>query len=268
MVNGVIRRARRERLSVLAALLLLGAFPFRVEGQVAVDQSELFLATGPQAGGVFNVVNDGDAALQARIYLNDWDRTESGENRFYPVGTVHGSCGARVSVFPAVLRVAPHTSQPVRVSVQGADSLACWTIAFVETSQPGGSQGTVRVGYNIRLGVKIYLLPPGLTREAELEALAPATLRLRDSSEARAISYTITNVGTAPIVVRGKIEFRRPDNSVAASTPIVEVPMLPSSRRVASTVLPTLPPGHYIALALFSYDGDEDIAGQTELDVP
>lgn len=267
MVNAVICRARRERLSVLAALLLLGTLPIRVEGQVAVDQSELFLATGPQTGGVFNVVNDGDAALQARIYLNDWDRGEAGENRFSPVGTMRGSCGSRVTVFPAVVRVAPHTSQPVRVSAEGTDSLACWTIAFVETSQPGASGGVVRVGYNIRLGVKIYLLPPGLTRAAVLEALTPTMTRLRDSSEAQAVAYTLVNVGTAPIVVRGKIEFRRADNSVAASTPIAEVPMLPDSRRLASTLLPALPPGRYIALALFGYDGDEDIAAQTEIEV-
>jgi P pilus assembly chaperone PapD len=261
-------RARWERLSVLTAHLLLGGLPLhRAAAQVAVDHSEIFLSPDGQTGTVFNVVNDGDEPLQARIYLNDWDRSESGENRFYPLGTTPGSCGTRVTVFPTVLQIAPKSAQPVRVTVQDADDRGCWTIAFAEVSQPSRTQGVVRVNYNLRLGVKIYLTPRGSTRLAELEGFATTEIRQRDSTLVQGIGYTAANVGTAPIVLRGSIEFRRPDNSVAARVAIEDLPMLPGARRTASTPIPPLAAGHYIALALLTYDGDEDLAGQVEVEV-
>ena len=51
--------------------------------------------------------------------------------------------------------------------------VASWSIAFVETSAL--QKGTGRqVTYVTRLGVKIYVLPPGLTKEGEVEDIFPA----------------------------------------------------------------------------------------------
>jgi hypothetical protein len=250
---------------VLAALLAFGAAPRAANGQLSVDQVELFL--DPHALGrgsaSFNVSNESDQVAEVTVYLNDWERDEKGEHRFLPSGQLPASCGPYLRVFPLSLRLAARSSQAVRVALQGADSVkrACWSIVFVETARPPAAAGR-QVTYITRLGVKVYVTPPGLTRDGEI-----TEVQARPGAP-RELAVLFHNSGGLPLWPHGRVEFRRLDNSVASSVDIPQFPVLPGAARRVAIAVPGLPSGRYVALALIDYGGSEIAGGQTELQVP
>lgn len=258
----------------LAALAVAGLAPVDLHGQLAVDQVELFLE--PQAGGrraaSFNVLNESDLVVEAAVYLNDWERDESGEHRFLPSGQLRESCGRYLKVFPLSLRLPPHSSQAVRVTLDGADSLraACWSILFVESGVPQQTPGR-QITYITRLGVKVYAVPSGLVRDGEIEQVLvrprPRARPLPDSS-AQELVVAFRNTGGLPLWSRGRVEFRRLDNSVAATLELAEFPVLPGALRRLAVGVPSLPSGRYVALALLDYGGSDIAGGQVQIEVP
>src|SRR5256885_17126843 len=79
-------------------------------------------------------------------------------------------------------------------------------------------------------------------------------------SVGKRLDVTFGNSGGLPLWVRGRIEFRRLDNSVAATADVPEFPVLPGARRTVAVPAPKLRAGRYVALALLDYGG-ADIAG-------
>jgi len=269
-------RLARWAAGALAALVALGgAVPGVARGQLSVDQVELFL--DPHALGrgsaSFSVSNESDRVAEVTVYLNDWERDEKGEHRFLPSGQLPASCGRYLRVFPLSLRLAARSAQAVRVALDGADSLkqACWSVVFVETATPPPASGGGRqVTYITRLGVKVYVTPPGLTRDGEITDVQarPAAPREPAGSSGRELAVLFHNSGGLPLWPHGRVEFRRLDNSVAASVDIPEFPVLPGAARRVAIRVPGLPAGRYVALALIDYGGSEIAGGQTELQVP
>ena len=257
-------RTTRRAAAGLAAFVLVAGVP-RAEAQLAVDQVELFL--DPHAPGrrvqSFSVSNESDQVVEATLYLNDWDRDENGENRFSDSGRLPQSCGRYLRIFPLSLRLPPHTQQAVRVSLEGADSLGktCWSVVFVESSAQRQTRGRA-INYVTRLGVKLYVVPPNLPKDGEVESVA-----IRDSI-GRQLTLSFRNTGDVPLWPHGSVEFRRLDASVAETVPIEEFPVLPGSLRRLTLRLPALPRGRYIALALIDYGGSDIAGGQVQLEVP
>src|SRR2546425_8597458 len=267
---------RRVRWFELAAFVLAGLVPTPVGAQLAVDQAEIFLEPRAVGRGIasINVSNEGDSVAEATIYLSDWDRREDGENRFYPSGTLPRSCGRLLRVFPLSLRLAPHTSQGVRVALDGADTLsaACWSIVFVESgATPTG--GGRQLAYVTRLGVKIYGLPAGLAKDGMIDELAERGRQASSGKPAgdaggKRLDVTFRNSGGLPLWVRGRIEFRRLDNSVAATADVPEFPVLPGARRTVAVPAPKVRAGRYVALVLLDYGGGGLAGGHNPFEAP
>ena len=274
---------RRVRWSALAALSLMGALFSPAAAQISVDQAEIVLHPQPSAPSVagFNVSNETNALVEATVYLMDWDRDEDGANRFQPMGAVGQSCAKYLRVFPLSLRLPPHTSQGVRLGLVGADSVpaTCWSIVFVEAGGPQAGTGR-RISYVLRLGVKVYIEPPGLSTDGEVEGMgidtvhAPKPAPVRGAKPAAPAPDTVMswvrfrNTGGLPAMVHGEMEYRRLDNSVVERDSIPTFPVLPGAARRARVRLPKLPKGQYIVLALLDFGGSEVAAGQVPLDIP
>src|SRR3989449_4942596 len=267
---------RRVRWFELAAFVLAGLAPRSASAQLAVDQAEIFLEPRAVGRGIasVNVSNEGDSVAEAKVSLSDWDRREDGEHRFYPSGTLPRSCARVLRVFPLSVRLAPHTSQGVRVALDGADTLsaACWSIVFVETgaTHTGGGR---QLAYVTRLGVKIYGLPAGLAKDGMIDALVerghrPGSAKPVADSGGPRFEVTFRNSGGLPLWVRGRIEFRRLDNSVAATAEVAEFPVLPGARRTVVVSAPKLRTGRYVALALLDYGGGRHARAPTPLRAP
>jgi hypothetical protein len=67
------------------------------------------------------------------------------------------------------------------------------------------------------------------------------------------------------LVAKGRLEFRRLDNTLALQVPIAEFPTLPGAVRKLMVDVPNgLAPGDYVALALIDFGGAELVAGQID----
>jgi P pilus assembly chaperone PapD len=263
--TGEERKGRvRGTALALCAFSLLFAPP--TGAQLLVDPLEVTITTsgGSRATASFSLSNTSDQPVQATITRQDWDRAENGDNRFLPAGSTGTSCGALLTASPTAIRIEPRSSRIVRLGVQGPAALRkeCWDIFFVEeVPQRTGARGN-SLQYIFRTGVKVYVTPAGLKRDAAVEDMA-----VQDSSPTkRQIAIRFRNSGGVHLVSKGHLEFRRLDNTLAAQVPIPEFPTLPGAVRKLAIDLPAgLAPGDYVVLALIDFGGAEIVAGQIDL---
>lgn len=277
-------RRGRVRATVLALCAVGVVVSQPASAQLLVDPLEvtMFTAGTSRVSASFSMVNASDKPVQASITRQDWDRVENGDNRFLPAGTSGASCGAMLSVSPLSLRIEPHTSRIVRLGVQNAAALSkeCWDIVFVEEVPQRAVAGANSLQYIFRTGVKVYVAPVGLKGDGAVEDMAvedvvvPAT----DSSKTpvktvvaapattkKQISVRFHNTGGMHLLAKGRLEFRRLDNSLAIQVPITEFPTLPGATRKVMVDVPSgLAPGDYVVLALIDFGGAELVAGQIE----
>jgi hypothetical protein len=128
--------------------------------------------------------------------------------------------------------------------------------------------------------VKVYLAPPGLARDGQVENMSvedapitpaasttPAKLSVSAAPPAtkRQISIRFHNTGGMHVLAKGRLEFRRLDNTLAMQAPIAEFPTLPGAvRKLMLDVPKGLAPGDYVVLALIDFGGADLVAGQID----
>jgi P pilus assembly chaperone PapD len=278
-------RRGRVRGTVLALCAVIGSVVSQpATAQLLVDPLEVAITTSGanRVSGSFTLSNTTDAPVQATISRQDWDRVENGDNRFLPAGTSGTSCGGLLSASPLSIRIDPHASRIVRLGVQNASALSkeCWDIFFVEEiPQRAPVQGN-SLQYIFRTGVKVYVAPPGLKYDGAVEdmgvedvAVTPpkssaSAARLPESAPSgtkRQISVRFHNTGGMHLVAKGRLEFRRLDNTLAMQVPIAEFPTLPGATRKVMVDVPAgLVAGDYVVLALIDFGGPELVAGQID----
>lgn len=256
---------RRRQAWYLVLGLCAGAtlVPESASAQLVVDPLQVTIVS-PRAGRTttsVSLTNTSDKPVQANINRGDWDRGENGDNRFFPSGSTPNSCGAMLSVSPPSVRLEPHSSRIIRLSVAADSTLSheCWDMVFVEEVPQHTAVKRNSLEFSFRTGVKIYLLPHGLRESAAVENMAVV------DSPKRAISIQFHNTGAMHLMAKGRLEFRRLDNGLLREVPISEFPTLPGAiRRVMVEVPDDLPAGDYIALATFDFGGAELVAGQID----
>src|SRR6267154_1867239 len=280
-----VERGGRVRGTVLALCAVIGIVVSQsASAQLLVDPLEvtIFAAGTNRVAASFSLANTSDKVVQATITRSDWDRVENGDNRFVSAGSTGTSCGAMLGVSPLSIRVEPHGSRIVRLSAQPGAALTkeCWDIFFVEEVPQRASTKGNSLQYIFRTGVKVYVAPPGLSRDGAVENMAVEDVALPRATSSTTPVKTATNVppatkrqisvrfhttGGIHLLGKGRLEFRRPDNSLAAQVPIPEFPTLPGATRKVMIDLPSnLAAGDYVVLALIDFGGAELVAGQID----
>jgi P pilus assembly chaperone PapD len=268
-------RARRWVRVIALLVVALVATRQTTSAQISVDELELHIPLRrgvTTVSEVFHATNTAATPGQATIVAQDWDRSEQGDNRYYPLGTLPTSCGSHVKVFPSVLQLGPRSTQTVRVTVDSAATIRanCYTILFVETPPPPRSENGSALVYSVRYGVKIYVerdLPLGA--EIDNVAIAPRDDRgTTVDTSLKQVVVTYRNTGAKQTMTHGAVEIRRPDNSVVTKVDIAEFPTLPGATRRLGVPIPRLERGKYVLLALLDYEGAEIAAGQVDLEIP
>lgn len=259
MTPKILRHVHR----LVASLALGSSFASVADAQLGVDRSEVLIrpAIVTERIGVITVTNASDKVVQAVVKTEDWDRSEDGGNRWFPMGTVKQSCGGRLTVFPLTLSLDPGASQSVRlVLADSAVSLTreCWSAVVLETAQPPAQRGGV--SYIVRTAVKVYVQPNNLATAGEItDVNVRAHAGGQDSLE-----VWFRNAGERHYVARGSVEFRRADNSVAGKVELPEYYILPGARQRGFVEVPKLPPGDYVAIAIVDFGGDDLAAMQLD----
>ena len=267
----------RTRAIVLAGLVCcLIATPGTAWAQLEADRLEIFLNAGPGvARGTFTIRNVSDQQVTSQLSIGDWMRAIDGTNNFSDTaGTMAGSCHPALTIFPTILRLAPRQSQAVTVTYSGGPrTSSCWSIMFVGSApQPATISGGAQVTVELRQGIKIYVQPPSVRPELQIDTVDTARhVPLRSESPTDTagtdIVAMVRNPGTIQSRVKGRLEFRTVKDSVVTQRVIDEFPILPGAQRRVRSQIPRLPAGHYVVLVIFDYGGSELVAAQIEIDV-
>jgi P pilus assembly chaperone PapD len=255
--------------------------------QLLVDPLEVTMVTAGngRVSASFSMANTSDSPVQATITRQDWDREENGDNRFLPSGSSGTSCGAMLTASPLSIRIEPRTTRIIRLGVQNAAALnkECWDIFFVEEVPQRTSVRGNSLQYIFRTGVKVYVAPPALKRDGAVEGMDVEDVAVREAASStgttktasvaspatkKQISIRFHNTGGSHLLSKGRLEFRRLDNSLAMEVPIAEFPTLPGATRKVMIDVPTgLAAGDYVVLALIDFGGAELVAGQIDFQV-
>jgi P pilus assembly chaperone PapD len=277
-------RRGRARATVLALCAVVVVVSQPASAQLLVDPLEVTMTTAgnSRVSASFSLSNTTDAPVQATITRQDWNRVENGDNRFLPAGSTGTSCGAMLSASPLSIRIDPHTARIIRLGVQNAAALSkeCWDIFFVEEVPQRAPVKGNSLQYIFRTGVKVYVAPPGLARDGQVEDMSVEDVPVKPAASATAAKLSMTatppatkrqisirfhNTGGMQLLAKGRLEFRRLDNTLAMQVPITEFPTLPGAVRKLSVDVPSgLTPGDYVVLALIDFGGAELVAGQID----
>jgi hypothetical protein len=103
-----------------------------------------------------------------------------------------------------------------------------------------------------------------VTPPAASATLAASTASVQQRTK-RQIAITFHNTGAMHVLAKGRLEFRRLDNTLAVQVPIAEFPTLPGAIRKVMVDAPSgLAAGDYVVLALIDFGGAEIVAGQID----
>jgi hypothetical protein len=249
---------------VRLAMLLLFGFPSgRLWAQLAVDRDALLLSPSTTSSRFADVVvrNTSGGEIEASIGLQDWDVDAAGASRWRKRGDVRGSCGSRVSVAPASIRLGPGEQHTVRVSVNdGARFDAeCWSAVVVQptrmAARPFSNERTVMS----RATVPLYVTPAGLVADGEVRDLFIA----RDS-----INVVFANLGRVRADIVGEVQVRTPDDSVLVlALPLQDATVLAGGSRTLRVAMPSLRPGRYQLLGVVDFGGTSLTAARAALEI-
>ncbi|MFN2316059.1 MAG: molecular chaperone [Gemmatimonadales bacterium] len=261
-------RARALRWLVGGALVLAPCTA--ATAQLTVDQLSIVfrLTPGEPRLGVLTLRNDSDQPLQAMIGLHDWDRNLDGTNQWHALGTVPGSCGDALEVFPPTVNLPPGGTQAIRITIDSTfrPERECWAAAMIETAAPPPSSG-MSVVHRMRTATKIYVQPPGVAPIGAVEGLRVGAMSIQGDS-VRAVEVVVANTGGQHFEGQVELQIRTPDNQVVEALPLPTAYVLGGARVRVRAAFPDLPPGRYLLLAVVDYGGAELAAGQIEYRVP
>jgi len=251
---------------LVALLVGLGSIP----GQallISHIEFDLSLPRGALETLAFQVLNNETEPLEIQIGLADWDRDITGENRFYPPGTLPRSAAPWLSVSPLRFDLAPNEQKEIRFSIKVPSEIVgtYWTAIMVEAApkqtqpQPPGTTVVVRR----RFAVKVLETPPGTgTKDGRITLLDVRGLNPPN------IFVEFENRGTVHTPeVKGRIEIRDEKGATLEKLDVEGFPTLPGAKRLLKVTSARkkgdlLPPGKYLLLAIFDYGGESLAGGQ------
>jgi P pilus assembly chaperone PapD len=241
------------------------------QAQISIEQLELRFAANSGATQMapqsFRINNVSDAPVQVTIRLADWDRSITGENRYYEPGSQPSSCAAALSVFPMTLRIEQGRAEDVRVSVGAQVASPCHSLLFVEMPPPPATASKgANMTYNLRYGIKVYV-EPELAPSGEIVEATISSAQT-DSGRVDTLHAVFRNTGLVQAIARGHVEVRREDDSVVERIPVADFPVLGGAVRRLPVALPKLPSGRFAVILFLDLGTEELLAAQALLDIP
>jgi P pilus assembly chaperone PapD len=142
-------------------------------------------------------------------------------------------------------------------------------VVLVESVLPRTEASGRTLFYALRTGMKLYVQPPGLVADGQVADVAVRDARPDSTGKpaGREAEVVFENTGTRHLVAKGRLEFRRPDNTTAASVELPPAYALPGATARVKAKLPAIAPGKYVILAVLDYGGSELAAAQLEQEV-
>ncbi len=233
--------------------------------EVDVLEIELSVAPGQLHPFKFLVRNETAVAELFTLSVGDWDRDETGNNRFYPPGTLDRSLAPWIELSSASFRLGPGEAREVagllRVPVAGVGAGTYWGVVFVQGEpRPTLYQGSV-VMVTKRIGIKLYAhvgapQPMGVIRAVEPRGLSPLWVALRFHNTG---AYNLRDV-------RAEGQVFDATGQVVAEMKPASFPCLPGGERVIALETDFRPAvGTYLVAVKVELPGGAILVGQIQL---
>ena len=259
------------------ALLVVALIGLTSAAKVAVSPLgiDFDLLPGATHFGSFTVKNTGEDAQDITVTLNDYDKAVTGENRYYPAGTLAYSLATFVTFSPATFRLEPGRVQEVsfKASLPEEALGPHWMMFFVQESTPTasttteveGQEGGFAFNVNVVFGVQVRQTDPShRVVDGRVTRIRVETLE----GGGWAIRLAFENTGTTFLLPKGRVEVRDRTGKTAATIPIEEFRILPGATRELTVLLEEpLSPGQYIALGIIDFGAEFLVAGQAGFEV-
>ena len=265
----------RNLSAVLAAAAIGIVFAPVRAGAITIQASFAPIRVTAKPGQVMTTtyelkLQEGEAGAHFKVDVQDWWRSEDGQQSFYAAsGSLGRSCGRWVSANPRESSVAGGETLRVRLSIEVPADVkpgGYWCALTVDelpdplATTPDG----VGVQFLASVSTSIYININPIERGADIVAV--------DVQGDRAVAR-LSNTGNAPLVVEGRLEFHRPGQTVP--TAVVELPRNvlltePIATGSYAVDLPdrsALPSGRYLVRLVVDIGLDHYIAVQREVDV-
>ena len=242
----------------VTALFLFCSAPHSAIGQIVVDRETVTLNPHSERAINLTVKNSGTASVQVAAGFEDWDVDAQGASHWKKTGAVVGSCGRRVSIVPAVLKLAPGEQRVLRVALDAKAQFdaECWSAAVVRTVAMSKS----RVDQTVpeRKTVPLYVTPSGLTVDGEL-----SDMFVKGDS----LEVIFRNTGKLRTSIVGEVQVQTTGDSVVTTVPLDSATVLVGATRRFRVAMPKLPRGKYLLVALVDFGGQQLTAVQASLDM-
>jgi len=230
--------------------------------ELLVDQGKVYTLS-------FQVRNDAQAPQTITVYLGDWDRSPTGEHRYYPPGTLERSLCGWLAVVPTRIVLAPGETGQITATLTVPSpeerELAgtYWGMIFVQGEpRPMEVEGTVVMAVE-RFGVKVYATVAGTARTAGVVRKVEA----QATSDGVLVKIEYQNTGNVHQEVGGTVRVIDRKGDIVQEKEVEPAPVLPGAERIFEVTLPALPPGIYQVQAMLDYGGEVMVAGVTGLRV-
>ncbi len=213
---------------------------------------------------------DGESGTHFKIELQDWWRSEDGQQSFYaPAGSLARSCGRWIAANPQESAVAGGETLKVRLTVTVPEVVkpgGYWCALSVDEVPDPLSATPEGVGVRFLASVStgIYVNVNPVERGVDILSVNVAG--------GRTIAR-IVNTGNTPVIVEGRYEFIRPGETQPAAVVELQRNILltePIATGSYATALPSsseLPSGRYVVRLVLDIGLDHYIGVQRELDI-
>lgn len=269
---------RRIRVPLFSSVAVVGMLLMQSASAAAVTIKASFapIRVTARAGEVLTTkyelkLQEGEPAAHFKVDIEDWWRSEDGQQSFYaPAGSIGRSCGRWVSVNPRESTVAGGATLEVRLTItvpEGVKPGGYWcAISVDEMPDPLTAVTSDGIGVQFLASVStgIYVSVNPVERGADILSV--------DVVGDRAVARLI-NTGNAPLTVEGRFEFVKSGKSQPSAT--VDLPRNtlltePIATGTYAAPLPNrseLPSGRYLVRLVLDIGLDHYIAVQRELDI-
>lgn len=263
----------------LALILALSAVSAWAGAQVSVELSPPNARYRAQPGdiltGSLTLRNTSDVPVRLSAARSDFVLTPDDTIQPVPAGSLPRSLVSWLTISASDIHIQGHGSQEVRYSMRVPANVkpgTYWATILFRTGQapsPAGSSGhSIGVQYVAQLAYPLIVDVGKLSPAGKITDIAYKPDTSGNTSKQK-IEVTFQNVGDAYLIVKGRVELRNADGTLAGTFPIAGTASFPGGlTHLDVSIAPPLASGTYVATSVLDIGSSNLVAGQARVTVP
>ena len=263
----------KKRVIILVMIFLLFSFfacreTLAFSINISPPSLRISAPPGETKTGTITVENKSDAAVDMRVYMEDWIYAEDGGKKFIPSGTTPLSCAKWITTHPQKIHIEAKSKAGVQyvISVPPDALGGHFAVIFFESvvNEEEAARGNVTVRFSGRIGTIIYMEAEGLVKRTG--SITSFTCGRPDQNSPLAINMTLKNEGNTYIIAQGVMNIIDKEGNIFGRQELGPINTLPGDTRDYKTEwLGDLKEGTYDVIATLDAGVDTPLVAETVL---